>query len=371
MTAAPIASVAWLLSAAVVAAQPATAATQQPATQQPATALPAATPAPADPGAPMLCGQPVPAPAQLPPPGSGPLVYVLGLCFAAQGNMSAVEPETYLYYLRLRPSRPSQREWVPYDDSTRETIKEDFRRLWATGFLDDLKVEATDYTFANGVVGKVVTYHLEERARVRLVKYEGAGDLDQTKIDESLRDKGAEIKLDAFLDQSVIRRARTVLRDLLAEKGFAAAEVSSAVAPIGDSAKLVSLTFNVTRGPKLVIRDVAFIGNRAIADGALAKVLKGNRPQGLLSLVTSRGAYNETAYADDAQRVEDHYRDQGYVAVRVGQPEVRGSMTPPTARPASCSSASRSTKAAATASGRSGSRARASSAPRPSRASSS
>jgi outer membrane protein insertion porin family len=52
-------------------------------------------------------------------------------------------------------------------------------------------------------------------------------------------------------------------------------------------------------------------------------VLKGNRPQGLLSLVTSRGAYNETAYADDAQRVEDHYRDQGYVAVRVGQPEVR------------------------------------------------
>ena len=274
-------------------------------------------------GAATLCGQPVPAPAQLPPAGSGPLVYVLGLCFSTQGNQSAVEPETYLYYLRLRPSRPSQREWVPYDDSTRETIKEDFRRLWATGFLDDLKVEATDYAFANGVVGKIVTYHLEERARVRLVKYEGAGDLEQTKIDESLREHGAEIKLDAFLDQGVIRRARTVLRDLLAEKGFAAAEVSSAIEPIGGSAKLVSLIFNVTRGPKLVIRDVAFIGNRAVADGDLAKVLKNNRPQGLLSLVTSRGAYNETTFADDAQRVEDYYRDQGYVAVRVGQPEVR------------------------------------------------
>ena len=265
----------------------------------------------------------MPAPAQLPPPGSGPLVYVLGLCFSAQGNQSAVEPETYLYYLRLRPSRPSQREWVAFDDSTRETIKEDFRRLWATGFLDDLKIEATDYTFANGVVGKIVTYHLEERARVRLVKYEGAGDLEQTKIDESLREHGAEIKLDAFLDQGVIRRARTVLRDLLAEKGFAAAEVSSAIEPIAGSAKLVSLVFNVTRGPKLVIRDVAFIGNRAVPDSDLGKVLKNNRPQGLLSLVTSRGAYNETTFADDAQRVEDYYRNQGYVAVRVGQPEVR------------------------------------------------
>jgi outer membrane protein insertion porin family len=300
----------WLLAAARLGAQP------LPATA--ATAVP-----PADPDAATLCGQAVPAPAALPPPGSGPLVYALGLCFSTQDNQSAVEPETYLYYLRLRPSRPSQHEWVPFDDSTRETIKEDFRRLWATGFLDDLKIEAADYTFANGVVGKIVTYHLEERARVRLVKYEGAGDLDQTKIDESLREHGAEIKLDAFLDQSVIRRARTVLRDLLAEKGFAAADVSSAIEPSAGSTKLVSLVFNVTRGPKLVIRDVAFIGNRAVADADLAKVLKNNRPQGLLSLVTSRGAYNETTFADDAQRVEDYYRNQGYVAVRIGQPEVR------------------------------------------------
>lgn len=295
-----------------------------------AVAVPAAgqTPLPpqaaAAPDAPTLCGQPVPAPAALPPPGSGPLVYVLGLCFASQGNVSAVEPETYLHYLRLRPSRPSQREWVPYDETARDTIKEDFRRLWATGFLDDLKVEATDYTFANGVAGKIVTYHLEERARVRLVKYDGAGDLDQTKIDETLREQRAEIKLDSFLDQSVIRRARTVLRDLLAEKGYAAAEVTSSIDPIPGGARLVSLTFNATRGPKLVIRDVAFIGNREVPDAELSKVLKENRPQGLLSLVTSRGAYNETTFADDAQRVEDYYRDQGYVAVRVGQPEVRG-----------------------------------------------
>lgn len=59
---------------------------------------------------PCGCGQPVPEPAQLPPAGSGPLVYAFGLCFSTQGNRSAVEPETHLYYLRLRPSRPSQRE---------------------------------------------------------------------------------------------------------------------------------------------------------------------------------------------------------------------------------------------------------------------
>ena len=79
MRARTLAAGVWLLSAGAAAAQPA--------------ASPP-TPGPSDPGAGTLCGQPVPAPAQLPPPGSGPLVYVLGLCFSAQGNQSAVEPET-------------------------------------------------------------------------------------------------------------------------------------------------------------------------------------------------------------------------------------------------------------------------------------
>ena len=285
-----------------------------------------AQPAPAEtsaPGEATLCGQPVPPPAQLPPADSGPLVYVMGLCFSAQNNQSAVEAQTYLYYLQLRPSRPSQREWVPFDDAARATIREDFRRLWATGFLDDLKIEATDYAFANGVVGKIVTYHLEERARVRVVKYDGDGELEQTKIDESLKEAGAAIKLDAFVDQAVIRRAKTVLRDLLAEKGFAAAEVSTTTAPIGDGPKLVSLTFHVIRGPRLVIRDVMFLGNRAVPDDTLAGVLKGTRPQSLMSLMSSRGTYSQAAFAEDAQRLEDYYRDHGYVTVRVGQPEVR------------------------------------------------
>src|SRR5687767_4182037 len=75
----------------------------------------------------MLCGQPVPPPTQLPPADSGPVVYFIGLCFSAQGNVSAVEPQTYLFYIRLQPSRSSQGQWVPYDDSTIDTIRDDFR----------------------------------------------------------------------------------------------------------------------------------------------------------------------------------------------------------------------------------------------------
>ena len=107
---------------------------------------------------------PIPAPAKLPPADSGPIVYVLIPCFEKQGGSSVVEAQTYLYYMNVRPSLPSQDKWVPYDSSTEQTLKEDFKRLWATAFLDDLTIEVKDYAFTNGVIGKIVIYHMEERA---------------------------------------------------------------------------------------------------------------------------------------------------------------------------------------------------------------
>jgi outer membrane protein insertion porin family len=272
---------------------------------------------------PTLCGQLIPEPARLPPAGSGPVVYYIGLCFSAQGNVSAVESETYLYYIKLQPSRPSQNEWIPYTDAAYETTIGDFRRLWATGFLDDLSIEATDYRFANGVVGKVITYHLEERPRIKLVTYQGTAAIDRSKIDERLREKELDLRLDSFLDEGGLTRIEKILRDMMGDKGFARAEVSHTVTPLAGNPKLVSVTFVINEGPNLVIRDVEFLGNRAVADKTLAGAMKANRAQSLLSVLKGGGSYKESAFATDAQNVEDYYRDQGYVNARVGVPELR------------------------------------------------
>src|SRR5687768_16782964 len=75
-----------------------------------------------------FCGQRIPPPASLPPAGSGPVVYLVGPCFAAQGNTSLVEPQTYLYYMQItsKLSQPSQNRWVPYDESVEEIARADF-----------------------------------------------------------------------------------------------------------------------------------------------------------------------------------------------------------------------------------------------------
>ena len=98
------------------------------------------------------------APLAQPPAGSAPVVYLIAPCWEAQGNQTVIEPATYLYYIQLKASQPSQGVWIALRrHATEKTMLEDFHRLWNTNFLDNLSIEVDDYKFANGVIGKMVT----------------------------------------------------------------------------------------------------------------------------------------------------------------------------------------------------------------------
>ena len=273
--------------------------------------------------APTICGVTVPPPVNLPPANSGPVVYQLAPCFPAQGNVSTVEPQTYLYYMQLRPSQPSQNIWVPYDATADETMRADFKRLWATGFLSDLSISVSDYVFSNGVVGKLVTYTMEERERVKIVNYEGTKQIDRAKIDEQLRARSIEMRLDSFLDNGTIRRIETVLREMMAEKGFTNAQVSHTVTAVAGGPKLVNVTFNVGEGPKIKIRSIDFVGNVAKSDRTLRRKMKDNKTPGILGLITRGGTYQEAKFESDADLIQAYYRNEGYVQAQIGQPELK------------------------------------------------
>jgi outer membrane protein insertion porin family len=282
---------------------------------------PASTPA----SNPMtVCGLPIPAPSKLPPAGSPPMVYVLIPCFQKQGGSSVVEPQTYLYYMQTKRSLPSQDVWVPYNDDTEATLKQDFKRLWATGFLDDLSIETFDYPFANGVIGKVVLYDMEERQRVKVVDYTGTKQLESTKIDEKLKDENVTIRLDSFIDDSVVRKVKGVIRHMLAEKGFLDSTVTHAIKPLEDKPKLVNITFTINEGPKYKVRKIDFVGNTAISGDTLKSKMKDTKEElWYASWITGRGTYNEEKYADDTEKLVGFYRDLGYLRARVDNPEIR------------------------------------------------
>jgi outer membrane protein insertion porin family len=270
-----------------------------------------------------ICGQTVPPPARLPPAGSGTLLHVVMLCFEKQGGSPVVEANTYLYYMQLKGSQPSINAWVPFDDTAQQMALGDFKRLWATNFLDDLVIEVHDVRYANGVAGKVVVYNMEERQRVKIVDYVGPKKVDQTKIEEELKKQNITIKLDSFIDPGLIRRVSGVVRDVYAEKGYQFVEVKPEIVPIEGEAKLVNVSFHINEGPKVKIRSIDFVGNTAVKDRTLQRRLKENKGRGIFSFVLGSGTYKEDKFEDDADRVVEYYRDRGYIGVRVGQPDLK------------------------------------------------
>jgi outer membrane protein insertion porin family len=281
-----------------------------------------------------FCGQEAAAPRAQPPAGSGPVVLAYGPCFEAQGGTSVIEPQTYLYYITVKQSRPSEGVWIPYDDSTERTLLQDFRSLWGTNFLDNLWIDVTDYKFPNGTVGKVIAFNMEERQRVKVVDYVGSKKVEISKIDEKLKEANAVIRLDTFIDQGLVRKVSGIVRDMLREKGFQFADVRPEITEMPGGPKLVHLTFHMEEGPKVKIRSVDFIGNHAVNDGTLKKQMKQNRerpemrdafhlPGWFMSVIGDRGTFQEPKFEEDADKIIEYYRDHGYIRVNVGAPEVK------------------------------------------------
>jgi outer membrane protein insertion porin family len=282
----------------------------------------------AAPAAPVLstvtvCGSPQ-QPRVEPPAGSAPVVLYIAPCFEAQGGAPLIEPQTYIYYIQLKASTPlTTGTWVPYDDTAQRTIEDDFHRLWNTNFLDNLWVDVQDYRFPNGAVGKIVTYNMEERQRVKIVDYVGSKKIEVSKINERLKDANAEVRLDTFIDPGLVRKVEGIVRDMLKEKGFRDAEVTHEIKEVSGGPKLVHLTFHMDEGPSVKIRKVNFIGNKAISSSALKHAMKENKEEWWLSWISGRGSYQETKFDEDAERVVEYYQDRGYIKAVVGAPEIK------------------------------------------------
>src|SRR5205809_2072874 len=119
-------------------------------------------------------------------------------------NNQFLPRDTLLFYV-------STKAGDRYDEAR---LREDFRRLWGTGFLDDLQLEAKE-----GARGKVVIFRVSERKRVQIVDYRGSKELTAGTIADELKKRNAAIAVDSFYDLAKARRLERVIEEMLAAQG--------------------------------------------------------------------------------------------------------------------------------------------------------
>ncbi|HZM49481.1 MAG TPA: outer membrane protein assembly factor BamA [Vicinamibacteria bacterium] len=226
-------------------------------------------------------------------------------------NNQFLQKETFLFYISTKPGDR-------YDE---RRLKEDFRRLWDTGFVDDLFIDVRD----SPTGGKIVTFRVNERKRIQIVDYRGTKTLTTSNIEEELKKREAGLKIDTFYDLGKARRVETILKEMLAEKGRPFATVRHEAKPVGGSGMQVS--FVVDEGPKAKVKHIDFVGNEKFSDKKLRGQMKKVKQHGFWNLTWLLGktTYTPEKWSGpegDQKRLEDFYLNHGYVTASIGSPKV-------------------------------------------------
>jgi outer membrane protein insertion porin family len=226
-------------------------------------------------------------------------------------NNQFLQKETFLFYISTKPGDR-------YDE---RRLKEDFRRLWDTGFVDDLFIDVRD----SPTGGKVVTFRVNERKRIQIVDYRGTKALTTTTIEDELKKREAGLKIDTFYDLGKARRVESIIKEMLADKGRPFATARHEAKPIGGSGLQVS--FIVDEGPKARVKEIDFVGNQVFSDGKLRGKMKKIKQRGFWNMTWLLGktTYTPEKWSGpegDQKRLEDFYLNNGFVTASIGSPKV-------------------------------------------------
>lgn len=228
-----------------------------------------------------------------------------------------IEPEAVLAHMQLKPG----------DMFDPDILDQDLRSLWATGFFNDIRIEAE--RTAEGII---LIVKLKENPRVREYRFEGNKKLSDDKILEVFDLKPNSVYNEGRIQENILK-----IKRLYADEGYSLAEVSFEVKSWKELAEKegkkiapaesedVVVIIKILEHRKVAIRQIVFRGNKAFSNEELLKVLKSKQAHSL-SWLTGSGYFREEMVEADFALLDQFYRDNGYIDVVVSRPIVTSSV---------------------------------------------
>jgi outer membrane protein insertion porin family len=181
-------------------------------------------------------------------------------------------------------------------------IAADLRRVFKTGYFDDVKAE-----FVSGVLTVVVS----ERKIIQELDYVGNSEIDDDELAEAI-----DVKAFQLLDEASIEEALQKIQKSYEDKGFFLTQVDYKVEDLSDPPGAVKLKIIIDEKKKVKIKKVRFIGNKGLTEETLkARML--TKPGSLFG----GGNYKEEDINRDFELLKFLYLNEGYAQVRIDPPK--------------------------------------------------
>ncbi len=194
----------------------------------------------------------------------------------------------------------------PGDSFDPLVVEQDVKAIFRMGFFDDVNAELSP--------DGILTYAIKEKPYIREVKIQGASQVSKDKIETALG-----IGARTILDRTKVAEGVEKVRKLYTEQGYVNAAIDHSVAV--ESTNQAVVTLDIVEGTRLLIKKIAFEGNKAFSDGDL-KGLLATKEEWIFSFFTNRGVLDRDMLTNDVAILSSHYNDNGYVEHKVDDPVI-------------------------------------------------
>jgi len=213
-------------------------------------------------------------------------------------GIQRTEPGTIFSYLPVRVG----------DTMTDAKASAAIRSLYATGFFKDVAIEAD-----NGVL--IVT--VQERPAIAQIDFVGNKDFNNEALTAALRDIG--LAQGRIFDRSQLDRAEQELKNQYLGRGKYAARVTTTVTPL--ERNRVAIQFNIAEGAVAKIRQINFVGNKAVKESRLRDLFTLRTP-GWLTWYSKNDQYSKQKLEADLETVRSYYLNRGFLEFTIDSTQV-------------------------------------------------
>ncbi|NTW98656.1 MAG: outer membrane protein assembly factor BamA, partial [Geobacteraceae bacterium] len=186
----------------------------------------------------------------------------------------------------------------------------DIRAIYKLGHFLDVQALKEDSD-----KGTVLVYSVQEKPIVREITFAGNKEITTEKLKEAL-----EFRQNSVFSAKDLARSVSKIKKMYGDEGYYLAEVQTQVKKSSPSDLTVAVT--VTEGDKILIKEIRFDGNKAFSDSKLKGIME-TKEKWFMSWLTSAGTYKEEVLKNDALLLSDHYLNNGYINIKVGEPTVK------------------------------------------------
>jgi outer membrane protein insertion porin family len=191
-----------------------------------------------------------------------------------------------------------------------EKANEDVKALYRLGIFQDVRVEST--TSDKGVS---LAFLVVEKPLVESIRISGNKEIANDKIREAI-----VFKANSVFSSGELAKSQKRVKKLYTDEGYYLAEVNTTTTKVGKNG--VRVSFDIKEGSKVLIKTIRFEGNTVFSARKIRKQME-TKEKWFLSWITGAGTYKEEALKNDVNRIADLYFNNGYINVKVGEPQVK------------------------------------------------